>query len=168
MMSYVKYISINLGKKEATHPTDTLISDSSLWNCKKINTCLSHPVCGTCDGSPCKLIHCQVVYQSGLTISFSHQQCVTPFSPYPHRCLVLPLFICFFLFSAAPRHMEFPGQASDPSHCLHLSRQYRNTGSSTDCAAPGINPEPWGSQDTTDPIEPQQELCHYYYYYLSF
>ena len=62
------------------------------------------------------------------------------------------------LFSvvAAPWHMEFPSQRSDPSHRRDLS----NTGSLTHGARPGIEPASQRSQDAADPIAPQQEGLH--------
>ena len=46
----------------------------------------------------------------------------------------------FFSFLATPRHMEFPGQGSDPSHSCYLNCSFSNAGSLTHCAGLGSNP----------------------------
>ena len=67
------------------------------------------------------------------------------------------LFI-YFNFSAALRHMELPGQGSDPSHSCNLSHSCGNPRSFTSCAGPGIEPVPQHSLNTAaDPTEPQWE-----------
>ena len=63
---------------------------------------------------------------------------------------LFPLFI-YFYFLATLRHMEFLGQRSD------LSRSCGNTGSSTHCARPGIEPAFQCSRDVADPDALQQE-----------
>ena len=55
---------------------------------------------------------------------------------------------CFFL--AAPQHMEFPGQESDPSHSCDLSHS-SNAGSLTHWDGLGIKP---ASQDAEMPPIP--------------
>ena len=52
--------------------------------------------------------------------------------------------------------MELPGQGSDLSY--RPKPQLWQHGSPTHCAMPGIEPESQNSQDTTDPIAPQQEV----------
>ena len=48
---------------------------------------------------------------------------------------------CFlFHFLAALRHMEFPGQGSDPSHSHGLGHSCGNARSLTHCVGPGIEP----------------------------
>ena len=53
--------------------------------------------------------------------------------------------------------MEFPDQGSDLTQSCKLSCSYSNIGSLTHCAGPGIKPASQPSQDTTDPVVPQQE-----------
>ena len=62
------------------------------------------------------------------------------------------LFFLSFLFLAAPRHRELPGQGSDPK--LQLQQRWILNPL---CQA-GIEPVSPGSQDTTDDFAPQQEL----------
>ena len=64
----------------------------------------------------------------------------------------------FFFFPQ--RHMEFPGQESDPSHSFNLSQNCSNAGSLTHCAEPRIEPASQCPQDAADPVAPQQELQH--------
>ena len=73
-------------------------------------------------------------------------------------------FFFFFFFFGFPLHIEFIGPVSYLSHSCHLGHSYSNTGSLTHCAGPGIEPTSQCSQDTTDPIAPQQELpvCIFY------
>ena len=66
------------------------------------------------------------------------------------------LFFFFFFFLTTPQHMEFPGQGSDLSCSCNLSCS--TAGSLTHCARPGIKPVSQGSQDSTNPVAPQQEL----------
>ena len=54
--------------------------------------------------------------------------------------------------------MELPGQGSDLSHSQELNFSCGNARSLTDGAWPGIKPASQHSQDTADPIGPQQEL----------
>ena len=89
------------------------------------------------------------------------------FSPFPkHYRLVgffsRAFFFFFFFFLAAPTHMEFPGQGSDPSHSLNLSLSCGTAGSLTHCAGPGIEPVSQHSQDTANPVVPQWELLELY------
>ena len=67
-------------------------------------------------------------------------------------------FLFFFSFLAAPRHMELPGQGSDPSHSHNQSHSCGNTGSFTHCAGPGIEPASRCSREAADPAAPQREL----------
>ena len=70
-------------------------------------------------------------------------------------------FVCLFSlvsFLAAPWHMEFPGQESDPNQSSDLRCSYGNARSLTHCAGLGIEPASQQSQDTTDPVAPQREL----------
>ena len=71
------------------------------------------------------------------------------------------VFFPFFL--AAPWHMEFPGQRSDPNHSCNLGCSCGNTRSLTRCAGPGIEPASQCSQDTADLTAPQWELHRYIY-----
>ena len=64
----------------------------------------------------------------------------------------------FFIFLAAPRHMEFPGQGSDPSRSCNLCYRCGNADPLTHCVGPGIKPASWRCRDTADPITPQREL----------
>ena len=59
--------------------------------------------------------------------------------------------LIYFLFLAAPRHMELPGQESDLSHGHNLSHGCGNTGSFTHGAGWGSNPWSQHSQDATGP-----------------
>ena len=59
------------------------------------------------------------------------------------------LFLFFLL--AAPWHMEFLGQASDPSCSCDLSRNCSNTRSLTHCARLDIKPASQGPQDNKMP-----------------
>ena len=70
------------------------------------------------------------------------------------------LFYCLFMFSfsAAPRHVEFPGQGSDLSHNCNLSLSCGNPH-----AGPGIEPASQCSQDTTDLVAPQREHLNLFY-----
>ena len=58
------------------------------------------------------------------------------------------------------RHMEFPGQGSDLSLSHHRGHTCGNAGSFTHYPGPGIEPGSQCSQDTANPIAPQQELLH--------
>ena len=78
------------------------------------------------------------------------------------------LFVCLFSFLAAPRHMEFMGQGSDPSHSHDLSHSCSNAGSLTHCGRPRIEPVTQHSQDSTDSIVPQEELLYIYLFILIF
>ena len=55
--------------------------------------------------------------------------------------------------------MEFLGQGSDLSHSCDLSRSGGNAGSLNHCARPRMEPASQRSQDTADPVAPQQDLC---------
>ena len=71
------------------------------------------------------------------------------------------LFSLFLVFFWLPcRHMKFLGQGSDLSQNLDLSHSCGNARSLTHCAGPGIKSASQHSQDTTDPVVPQQELLH--------
>ena len=67
-------------------------------------------------------------------------------------------------FLAALQHMEVLGQHSDLIHSCDLSSSYGNTPSLTLCAEPGIEPSSQHSQDTTNPVVPQQELLCFSYF----
>ena len=69
------------------------------------------------------------------------------------------LFIYFF-FLAAPRHIAFLGQGSDPSHSCNLSQIFGNARYLSRCARPGIEPSSQCSQDAANPVAPQQELLN--------
>ena len=72
---------------------------------------------------------------------------------------VTPIFFHFlFSFLATPQHMEFLGQGSDLSLSHYLRYSHGNARSPTHCARLGIEPVPWRSRDTVNPIVPQQEL----------
>ena len=64
---------------------------------------------------------------------------------------------------AAPWHMEFLDQGSDPSHSCDLSHSCSNAGSLTHCARPGLEPASQRSQDAANPIVPQPELLNSFY-----
>ena len=71
----------------------------------------------------------------------------------------LLLFFCFFL--AALWHMEFPGQGSDPSPSCHLLHScYSHARSLFHCTVlgQGLNLDPRGSRDATNPVLPEQDL----------
>ena len=55
------------------------------------------------------------------------------------RWVLSHFIILFYLFLAAPWHMELPGQGSDPSSSHNLSHSCGNAGSLTHCAR-GWNP----------------------------
>ena len=79
------------------------------------------------------------------------------------------VFIYLFFHSwPTLRHMEFPGQGSDPSHSCDLSHSCGNTRSLTHCFRPGIEPVSQHPQDMADPIAPQQKLLHMYLHTLLF
>ena len=59
---------------------------------------------------------------------------------------------------AAPGHMEFLGQGSDPSHNFDLSCRCSNAGSLTHSAGPEIKPGSQHSQEAAVPTAPQQEV----------
>ena len=61
------------------------------------------------------------------------------------HCLSFFLFFFFFPFLAAPQHVEFPGQGSDPTHSRDLSHTCCNTRSLSHCA--GIEPASQLPQD---------------------
>ena len=63
----------------------------------------------------------------------------------------------FFLFLAAPRHMEFLGQGSDPGCSCNPSYSWGNTGSLTHCVRLGIKSAPQRSQMLLIPL-PQWAL----------
>ena len=65
--------------------------------------------------------------------------------------------VCFFFFFlAAPQHMEFLGQGSDPSCSFNLCC---NAGSLSHCVEwRGVEPVSWYCRDAADPIMPQWEL----------
>ena len=67
-------------------------------------------------------------------------------------------FVFCFLFLAAPWHMEFLGQGSDPSHSCKPSCICDNSGSLTHCSGPGIEPMSQCPQNASNPIVTQQEL----------
>ena len=67
----------------------------------------------------------------------------------PKRCGFFCLFV-FFSFLAFLRHMEFPGQGSDPSHSCDLSCSCSITGCLTHRARLWI--EPASSDPKTPPI----------------
>ena len=60
----------------------------------------------------------------------------------------------FFSFLAAPRHMKFLLQGSDPNHSFQLSHSCGNGRSLTLCAGLGIKPASQHSQDASDPVAP--------------
>ena len=66
-------------------------------------------------------------------------------------------FFFFFSFLAALRHMEFPGQGSDPSHICSLHCSCSNARSLTHCARPGIKSASQRSRDAVD-LVPHREL----------
>ena len=75
----------------------------------------------------------------------------------------LILFFFFFFplspFLAAPWHMEFPGQGSDPSHkSVTYTRPEAMLDPLIHCAGLGIKPISWHCRDATDPVAPQREL----------
>ena len=53
---------------------------------------------------------------------------------------------------AAPRHMEFLGQGSDPSHSHHLRPSCGHAGSLTHCAGLGIEPLSQCCRDIANPL----------------
>ena len=75
---------------------------------------------------------------------------------------------CFI--SGHPVAEGVPGQGSDPSCSLSLSRSCGNirSRSFTHCPGPGIEPACQCSQDATDPFAPQWELQlgHFYFWQL--
>ena len=68
------------------------------------------------------------------------------------------LFCFIFSFGATLQPMEFLGQGSELSHSHDLSCSCGNAGSFTHCARLEIKPATQFSQDTADPVAPQQEL----------
>ena len=79
----------------------------------------------------------------------------------------LYLFI-YFSFLACLWHIEFQGQRSDPSRSWDLSYSCGNAGFLTHCATLVIEPASRSSQDTSDPIVPQQELLFIYFKFFFF
>ena len=73
-----------------------------------------------------------------------------------HHCIYLFIYsVVFFSFLATPRHLELPGQGSDPSHNCDLS--HGNAKSLTHCAR--LRTED-SSQRSQDPVGPQREFLH--------
>ena len=72
-------------------------------------------------------------------------------------------FSIFFSLLAALQHMELLGQGLDPSSSLNLSCSCGNARSLTHYARPTIKPVSQCSQDTANPIAPQQELQYLYF-----
>lgn len=68
------------------------------------------------------------------------------------------MFLFLFSLLAAPWHMEFQGQGSDPSQGHDLSQNCSNIESLTHCAGPGIEPVSQRSQEAPDSILLWQEL----------
>ena len=68
------------------------------------------------------------------------------------------LFFFFSLFLAAPRHMEFLGQESNPSCSCNLSHSCSKAEFSTHCTGLGIEPVSLCSQDMANSDVPQREL----------
>ena len=73
-------------------------------------------------------------------------------------CKGLPSLFCLFSVLAAPRHMEFLDQGSDPSCSYDLCRSYSSTRYLTHCAGLRIKPASQRSRDIVDPIVPQWEF----------
>ena len=61
-------------------------------------------------------------------------------------------------FLAAPWHMEFLGQGSDPSCSCNLCQSCGNARSLTDCAQPGLGPVSQCSREAASPIAQEREL----------
>ena len=74
----------------------------------------------------------------------------------------------FFLFLAAPWHMEFLGQGSDLSYVYNLTCSCSNVGFLTHCAGPGIEPMSQCSQDAANPIVPWWELLVINFYQMPY
>ena len=73
--------------------------------------------------------------------------------------LVVSFFIYLFIFFLGrPMAYGVPRPGLDPSLSFNLRHSCSNAGSLTHCAGLGIEPASQGSQDTADPIAPQQEL----------
>ena len=65
----------------------------------------------------------------------------------------------FFIFGRPKAYgLTQPGIRSDLSHSHDLSCSWGNAGSLTHCAGPGIKHASQCSQNTTNPVEPQQKL----------
>ena len=73
-------------------------------------------------------------------------------------------FFNFFSILATPWHMEFPGQGSYLSYSHALICSHGSTGSPTHSVGPGIEPVPQRSQDTANPIAPQQEVLLVFFF----
>ena len=69
-------------------------------------------------------------------------------------CIYIDFF--FFLFSAVPPHMEFPGR-DQIRGIVATCHRCGNARSLKHCARLGIKPASQCSQDADDPIAPQQE-----------
>ena len=77
------------------------------------------------------------------------------------NAITLPYYYYyFFLFLAAPWHVEFLGQGSDPSCRCDLCCSCGNAGSFTHSAGPGTEPASQCCRDPADPVAPQWELPH--------
>jgi len=79
--------------------------------------------------------------------------------------IILLFFLSLFLFFSLffPVAHGAPGQASDPNLGHEPSHSCSNTRSLTHCAGPDIEHASQHSQDTTNPIMPQQELPFCFY-----
>ena len=69
-----------------------------------------------------------------------------------------------YFFEGCPQHMEFLGQGSELSCSCNLCHGCSNAGSLTLCARVRIKFVSQHSRDTADPVAPQQELQHIYFY----
>ena len=80
--------------------------------------------------------------------------------------MYLYLFLFLKKFLDTLQYMEFPGQGSDSICGYDLSCSCSNAGSLTLCARQGIKPVSQCSQDSTDPIVPQQGTYLFIYLFI--
>ena len=79
----------------------------------------------------------------------------------------LSLFLSIFSFLAAPGHMEFLRQETEPSHSCDLHCSCGNAGSLMHCVGPGIEPVSQHSRYTADPAVTQWELLNIFNFVLG-
>jgi len=98
-------------------------------------------------------------------LSTAHFYFPLSFSPHVIQALTLQVRLCLFLIylftfdHPTPKHVEFPGQGSDPSCRYDLCHCCGNTGSLTHCEGQGIEPASQCSRNAADPIASQGNSC---------